>query len=135
MPFEYKPHRDSYDAPIDPNRCKAAVSFGGRAVGFRQCLRKPWKDGWCKQHHPDTVAERRKRQDRMAQQRLENSPIMRLVKARREIEGLQARIDKARDEAANGIEFTMHGGRGGYAKRLCRIIEILKGDDETDSAQ
>jgi len=48
---------------------------------------------------------------------------------------LQARIDKARDEAANGIEFTMHGGRGGYAKRLCRIIEILKGDDETDSAQ
>jgi len=95
MSFEYKPQRDSYDAPVDPNRCRAAVSFGGRAVGFRQCLRKPWKDGWCKQHHPDTVAERRKRQDRMAQQRLENSPIMRLVKARREIEGLQARIDKA----------------------------------------
>jgi len=106
MSFEYKPRRVS-DAPVDPSRCKAAVTNGYRSMRYHQCSRKPWKDGWCKQHHPDTVAERRKRQDRMAQQRLENSLIMRLVKARREIEGLQARIDKAL-EAIN-VELTAPG--------------------------
>lgn len=59
-----------------------------------------------------------------------NGPTLEDVKAGfAERDALQARIDKARDEAANGIEFSMHGGRGGYAKRLCRIIEILEGDD------
>lgn len=27
-----------------------------------QCSRKAWKDGYCKQHHPDTVKARRKKQ-------------------------------------------------------------------------
>jgi len=26
--------------------------------GSHQCSRKPWKDGYCKQHHPDTVKYR-----------------------------------------------------------------------------
>jgi hypothetical protein len=38
-------------------RCSADVhnSFG---VSFHQCNRNVWKDGFCKQHHPDTVAVR-----------------------------------------------------------------------------
>jgi len=52
MAFEYK------DADFDKKRCKAAVAFGGRRVDYYQCTRRPWKDGWCKQHHPDTVAAR-----------------------------------------------------------------------------
>ena len=36
-------------------RCKANVW-----VGFHthQCLRIAWKDGYCKQHHPDNVKQR-----------------------------------------------------------------------------
>jgi hypothetical protein len=36
--------------------CKALVWGEQR---FRSCSRQAWKDGWCKQHHPDTVAKRR----------------------------------------------------------------------------
>jgi hypothetical protein len=40
--------------PLDPERCKASVAHGDRAPTFHQCQRKVWKDGWCRQHHPDT---------------------------------------------------------------------------------
>jgi len=50
--------------------------------------------------------------------------------ARDERDALQSRIEAALEEAANGIEFSMHGGRGGYVTRLCRIMEILRGESD-----
>ena len=38
--------------------CKAEVAEKtGRGLhkGFRECARKAWKDGYCKQHHPETI--------------------------------------------------------------------------------
>ena len=29
-----------------------------RNYSYYPCSRKPWKDGYCKQHHPETVAAR-----------------------------------------------------------------------------
>ena len=46
-------------ADHDPKHCKASVTDPW-AIQVRQCSRKPWKDGWCKQHHPD---EEKKRYD------------------------------------------------------------------------
>ncbi|GAG13855.1 unnamed protein product [marine sediment metagenome] len=57
MNLVYKPH-NRFESDVDPERCKAAVHVDGRGVGFHQCLRKPWKDGWCRQHHPDSVRKR-----------------------------------------------------------------------------
>lgn len=57
MAFEYK-QNTRYDAAVNPATCKASVS-GGRGMIY-QCGRKRWKDGWCKQHHPDSEAERRR---------------------------------------------------------------------------
>ena len=57
MAFEYK-QSSKWEAKFDPDRCKASVHGGGRSVRFHQCLRKPWKDGWCKQHHPDSEKAR-----------------------------------------------------------------------------
>lgn len=39
-------------------RCKTTVPDG---TGWHryQCSRKDWKDGYCKQHHPDIVKARR----------------------------------------------------------------------------
>ena len=39
-------------------RCKEQVADGGRSVSFHQCIYNVWKDGFCKRHHPDTVAAR-----------------------------------------------------------------------------
>jgi hypothetical protein len=36
-------------------RCKETVWEG---MARYPCSRKAWKDGYCKQHHPDSVAER-----------------------------------------------------------------------------
>lgn len=40
-----------------PDFCQAIVH--GERVTMWQCRRKPWKDGFCKQHHPDSVAKRK----------------------------------------------------------------------------
>ena len=91
MTHEYKPYA-LHDRPFRPEQCKASVPFGGRSVSFHQCRRKPWKDGWCKQHHPDTEAERRAERAVRWQQRRERSPSFRLARAHEEIAQLKARI-------------------------------------------
>lgn len=49
-------------------------------MGSHQCSRKPWKDGWCKQHHPDSEAKRREESMRRYQAKFANSPTAKLVK-------------------------------------------------------
>ena len=70
MPMIYKPNPNRHDAPVNRDRCKAAVhdTFG---VGFHQCLRMAGREGWCFQHHPDAEKEReaKKRRDYEEQQR------------------------------------------------------------------
>ena len=61
-----------------PARCKAKVWGGWRHY---QCTRNIWKDGYCKQHHPDTVEEKEKQ-----------STWYRLQEAEKEIARLKARI-------------------------------------------
>jgi len=39
----------------DPARCMASVSPSVRGAISHQCQKKIWKDGFCKQHHPDTI--------------------------------------------------------------------------------
>ena len=59
--FRANPKRPSYqgsNAPLDPARCKAGVTSGGRWPRYSQCARKAGEDGWCKQHHPDAEAKR-----------------------------------------------------------------------------
>ena len=61
LPHEYKPHWKT-DPPLDRARCRYAVY---EERGHRhQCFRKPWKDTWCKQHHPDTVKAREQASER-----------------------------------------------------------------------
>jgi|GEM_PF-6509011 len=43
-------------------RCRERhVPDGGRWPTFHQCTRLAVRDGYCKQHHPDAVRERRQR--------------------------------------------------------------------------
>lgn len=57
MAFEYSPHGFGA-SPLNPARCKASVHEPGRGMFIHQCSRKPWKDGWCGQHHPDSEKAR-----------------------------------------------------------------------------
>ena len=56
-----------YAAAVDLKCCRASVHSGGRDVAFYQCSRKGRYEGeleggkylFCKQHHPDTVEEKK----------------------------------------------------------------------------
>ena len=90
MTREYKPYT-LHDTPLSPEQCKASV-YHEIPSGFHQCRRKPWKDGWCKQHHPDTEANRRAGRAVRWEQEQERSPYVRLGEAHKEIARLKARI-------------------------------------------
>ena len=89
MGYEYKCF-DRGDSPVKSDQCKASVLDGGRSVRFHQCQRRPWKDGWCKQHHPDTEAERRAQKELRYREERELDPRVRLDRAHEEIARLKA---------------------------------------------
>jgi hypothetical protein len=68
--------------------CKEKVfrSNGGWFSIAQPCSRKAWKDGYCKQHHPDTVAERDKAYHERYQQKLAHDPLQMAVKRIAELE-------------------------------------------------
>jgi len=107
-PFEYKPH-NTWDAPIDPERCKASVTTLGMRFAFHQCQRKATKDGWCYQHHPNAVADRRQESVNAYRRKMANRPI---VKARNQLAELRqvcrALLDQYDDEIHYYAHFPAH---------------------------
>lgn len=111
MAHEYKPRDYLYAAPFDPGRCKASVTERGHWRPH-QCRRKPWKDGWCKQHHPDAEAERREQSKKRWEEKFRQDP---LVKAKEEITRLKARIGE------------LEAGEDELAEVLDAILDVLTG--------
>lgn len=72
-------------------RCKETV---WNNFNNYQCSRNAWKDGFCKQHHPDSVKERERKTDERWKQKQANSPWTRLKEAREEIEELKDEINR-----------------------------------------
>lgn len=42
---------------------------------LKQCTRKIWKDGFCKQHHPETVKAKNDKRERRWKFKMENNPF------------------------------------------------------------
>ena len=107
----YKPH-GLHGQPFNSSRCKASVSFDSRMVGFHQCQRKPWKDGWCKQHHPDSVKKRREEQQQRWKQKQENTPARRVA---RRAEVMEKNYEELRERYNRLIVALNSGLRGNGA--------------------
>lgn len=88
------------------SRCKEMVSTPGVWSKSHQCSRKEWRDGWCKQHHPDSVDARRKLAEERYKQQQENSPWRRLQKKDMEIEQLKSELSALREAAHDAVEFS-----------------------------
>jgi hypothetical protein len=76
---------------MDTSKCKEQVS-NAHSWGNSQCSRKATKDGYCKQHHPDTVKDRRAKQAAIYDERFRNSPGRKLKKAEERIITLENAI-------------------------------------------
>jgi len=72
-------------------RCKQRV-YDQSGWHSWQCSRNAWKDGFCKQHHPDTVAERRRRNDELLEAKRKASAWYKLKQANKRIAELEAEI-------------------------------------------
>ena len=70
-------------------KCSERVMHGYHSS---QCSRNEWKDGYCKQHHPDTIEEKRRIAEEKWQAKAAKSPWILLGKAKKEIEELKAEI-------------------------------------------
>jgi hypothetical protein len=69
-------------------KCKKSV-WGQSSFTSYQCSRNVWKDGYCKQHHPDTVAERRRKSDAAYEIKRRQSPLYKLQQVLAEIKSLK----------------------------------------------
>jgi hypothetical protein len=67
----------------DREHCRAHVWDGW---GHRRCLRWAWKDGYCKQHHPDSVEKRREESERRYEEKRKRDPWIRLGSRVRQLE-------------------------------------------------
>lgn len=72
-------------------RCKKIV-YGSHWWHRHQCLRNVWKNGYCKQHHPDSVKERERKSEERWKKKQENSLWNQLTKARQKIKELEEKI-------------------------------------------
>ena len=116
MPHTYKP-LTQYEARVDPARCLASVPIGGRSVGSRQCLRRPWRDGWCRQHHPESEAKRQEESRQRWESKLKNRPAE-LADLRAEVERLRGALEALIYEYQPEWSYGM-GNRVGYRCDWC----------------
>jgi hypothetical protein len=85
------------EKPVE-SRCKKRVyDQGCWDFHGHQCTRKVWKDGFCKQHHPNTEKMRRVEAERKLEKKWEKDPVNILRKA---LEKAQAQIKELEAENA-----------------------------------
>jgi hypothetical protein len=98
---------------VNPDFCKEDVWHGNSFHGV-QCSRKPWKDGFCKQHHPANVQARREKRD--AQWGAERKHKRQLRALPNHAGNFKAALEKIRDG---------HNDARGLAAQL-KLVMIIK---------
>ena len=78
---------------MDKKPCKTLVTSG---CGFysRGCCRYAVRDGYCKQHHPDSVMARAEKSSQKYRDDIANSTWAKLARAENRIKELEAQIAK-----------------------------------------
>ncbi len=74
-------------------KCKQYV-WSSSAFHGHNCTRNAWKDGYCKQHHPDTVALRFKKSEERYEKQRKQSSIYKLGEAVAKIKKLEAKVEE-----------------------------------------
>ncbi len=109
-------------------KCKEQVMRGWH---LGQCSRNPVRDGYCKQHHPDSVAAREKLQtDKFEQkQKRRHALYIHIKELEAKLEIAQTKIDAVSDIAVNCLSYYHAAYQSDRAcKRISNEIKIaIKG--------
>ncbi|MHA1345016.1 MAG: hypothetical protein ACTSO3_01315 [Candidatus Heimdallarchaeaceae archaeon] len=90
-----------------------------------QCSRKTVKDGFCKQHHPDSVKKREEEKERKFLEKQKNSPWHRLDKLGKEHEKLKKKLKKSTAILAQLIALFITDTKPD-SKLLARVKKIIE---------
>jgi TolA-binding protein len=63
------------------------------------CSKPHWKDGFCKIHHPDSVASRRAESEVLAEEKFQNSPWQIIKKLHDKIRMLESEIKRLKNKS------------------------------------
>lgn len=91
-------------------KCKqTGIPESGKYGSFyhHSCIRNAWKDGFCKQHHPEEVKKRAKAQELRWEEKQKNSPLGRLqvvVAENKELKKLLFRLFEVFTGEGNSLE-------------------------------
>ena len=83
--------------PIKEGFCQQYI-FRGIWARRTQCYRKIWKDGYCQQHHPETVKKREAEKDARWEKKMENSTYRVIERLQNRIKELEAEVNKLKEE-------------------------------------
>jgi len=83
---------------LDPARCQRDDIADHTGFNFHQCLRKPWRDGWCRQHHPETIAARDQARHKRWERERERAPDKRIAALEADLARERQRAEKAERE-------------------------------------
>jgi len=75
---------------LDPRFCSKRIWHGFASES--QCKRKVWRDGWCKQHHPETKAKRAEESRIRYEEQRKQSTWYKLEQAQKRINELELEI-------------------------------------------
>jgi len=109
-------------------QCKEQV-WDSNGWRNKRCTRSAVKDGYCKQHHPETVKERREESDKRYKEKMENSPLAKLRSANEKLQALEARC-KYLEEAVRERDEWMQNTFGkalelaGYYRFGCDLCKV-----------
>ena len=117
---------------MSDERCKEMVPNGGRSVMFHQCKRKSWKDGYCKQHHPETVKKRREESEKNYDKNRKESPWYKLKECKNSVDKMTQELrcllyatKAARDELRDMYDSHHHDFGGSVPAQDAKFIEML----------
>jgi len=91
-------------------KCKEQVREAGMWPRYHQCKRNAIKDGYCNQHHPDTIREKAEKKQAEYIQKRDNSPVRKLWRACDQLE----QADLFADD---------------YRKLRPRLVELVDNED------
>lgn len=66
---------EGQEVQVEVTRCKQRFMPEG-SYHMKQCSREATCDGYCKQHHPDTIAERRRKKDEAWKEKQAKDPLV-----------------------------------------------------------
>lgn len=91
---------------MSDDRCKETVYPNERWGSFHPhaCHRNAWRDGYCKQHHPDTVKARNAAAEKRFEEKQKRQPWYLLKEAQKRIAQLEAEIAELRRAGATTQE-------------------------------